>query len=266
MKQRHLIPAASWRGNYLHPWPRVSMHSYFGIRSTTSHQFVHPMTIRNMVVDDDSTQVSSLSLPSTVSTATAESSITPPPAIQQPRVSPPRTVHLVPDPAPYAQLCFDPQQNILRTLLVGKPRALSKYTPVLDESPDLIGVISSQSSSVDSSTGWSSDPSSSSSCSSSWHCCSPQEIVWLDRAWLYDEGSDYSDTHRALLHDSESSADENDTSSTGCGKMFLRSVSLCRPKPHHRMPPSGSYTYSPKKLELKRFSLGKHYRYMTLVE
>jgi hypothetical protein len=238
------------------------MHSYLGIRYATSHQFEHLMPVRNIIVNDDSTQVSSLSLPSTVSTATAASSVTPPPAIQHLRPSPPCTVHLVPDLAPYAQLCFDQQQNTLRTLLVGKPRAVSKYNPVLDESPDLIDVISSQSSSFDSSTGWSSD---SSSCSSGWHCSSPQEIVWLDRAWLYDEGSDYSDTRRALLHDSESSADENDTSSTGCGKMFFRSVSLCKPKQHYRVPPNGSPTYSPKKLELKRFSLGKHCRYMTLV-
>jgi hypothetical protein len=275
MKQRRFIPAARWRGNYRSPWPQVSIHSYFNTRHETSHRFEHLMSINNdeiivvnediVVVNDDTTEASSLSHASTVSTATTGSSVTPLPAplIQQPRVSPPRTVHLVPHPVPYAQLCFDPQQNTLRTLLVGKPR-VSKYTPVLDEYPDLTGVVSSQSSSVDSSTGWSSDSSSSSSSSgdTSWRCSSPQEIVWLDKAWLYDHGSDYSDTHRALLHDSESSTD--DTSSTGCGKKFLRSVSLCKLKSQHRVQPSGSPKYSPNKLELKRFSLGKHCRYMTL--
>jgi hypothetical protein len=227
------------------------------------------MTINNddivVVVHDDSTEASSLSHASKVSTATAGSSVTPAPVIQQPRVSPPRTVHLVPEPVPYAQLCFNPQQNTLRTLLLGRPR-VSKCTPVFDESPDLVDVISSQSSSVDSSTGWSSDSSSSSSSSgdTGWHCSSPQEIVWLDRAWLYDDGSGYSDTHRALLHDSVLSADESGMGSSGCGKKFLRSVSLCKLKPHNRVHPNRSPTYSPKKLELKRFSLGKHCRYMTL--
>jgi hypothetical protein len=225
------------------------------------------MTINNdniIVVNDDSSEASSLSHASTVSTATAGSSITPPPVIQQPRVSPPSTVYLVPEPAPYTQLCFDPQQNTLRTLLVVKLRA-SKYTPVLDEYPDLTDIVSSQSSSVDSSTGWSTDTSSSSSSSSDdtdLHDSSPQEIVWLDKAWLNDDSSDYSDTHRALLHDSKSS--NGDTSSTGCGKKLLRSVSLCKLKPHHRAQPSGSPRYSPEMLELRRFSLGKHCRYLTL--
>ena len=243
------------------------MHSYFNTRHETSYRIELLMTINNddiIVVNDDSTDASSLSHASTVSTATAGSSVTPPQAIQQPRVSPPRTVHLVPEPVPYAQLCFDPQQNTLRTLLIGKPRA-SKHTPVLGDYPDLTDIISSQSSSVDSSTGWSTETSSSSSSSSSdtdLHSSSPQEIVWLDKAWLYNDSSDYSDTHRALLHDSELSTD--DTSSTGCGKKLLRSVSLCKLKPHHRVQPSGSPRYSPNKLEMRRFSLGKHCRYLTL--
>jgi hypothetical protein len=229
---------------------------------------LHLMTISNddiVVVIDNSTEASSLSHASTVSTATAGSSVTPPPpVIQQPRVSPPRTVHIVLEPVPYAQLCFDPQQNTLKTLLVGKSRA-SKYTPVLDEYPDLTDIISSQSSSVDLSTGWNTDTSSSSSSSSgdtSWKCSAPQEIVWLDKEWLYDDGSDYSDTRRALLHDSESPTD--DITSIGCGKKFLRSVSLCKLKPHYRVQPSGSNRFPPKQLELKRFSLGKHCRYLTL--
>jgi hypothetical protein len=226
------------------------------------------MTISNddiVVVNDNSMEASLLSQASTVSTATAGSSVTPPqPIIQQSRVSPPRTVHLVPEPAPYAQLCFDPHQNTLRTLLVGNSRA-SKYNPVLDEYPDLTGIILSQSSSVDLNTDWHTDASSSSSSSSGDISCkssSPQELVWLDTAWLYDDGSDYSDTRRALLHDLESSTD--DTNSTGCGKKFLRTVSLCKFKPHYRVQPSGSPRCSPKQLELKRFSLGKHCRYLTL--
>jgi hypothetical protein len=228
------------------------------------------MTISNdgiVAVNDDSTEAPSLSHSSTASTATAGSSVTPPqPIVQQPSVSPPRTVHLVPEPAPYAQLCFDPHQNTLRTLLVGNSRA-SKYTPVLDEYPDLTGIILSQSSSVDSSTGWNTDTSTSSSSSSSsgdtsCKISSPQEIVWLGKSWLYDDGSDYSDTHCALLHDSESSTD--DINSTGCGKKFLRTVSLCKVKAHYRVQSSGSPRYSPKQLELKRFSLGKHCRYLTL--
>jgi hypothetical protein len=217
--------------------------------------------------NDDSTQASSLSQLSTVSTATTGSSLTPP-VIQQPRMSPPRTVHLLPGPAPYAQLCFDPQENTLMTLLLGKPR-VSKYTQ-LDDAPDLIDLISSQSSSVDSSSGWSSDSPTSSSSSSGdtgWHSSSPQEIVWMDRWWLYDDGSDCSDTYRALLHDSEcseSSADESD--SAGCGKKFLRSVSLCKLKPHHRAQQSGSPKHSQREVEQNRFSLGKDCRYMTLDE
>jgi hypothetical protein len=268
MKQRLFIPAVPWRGNYQSTWPQASMHSYFNSRHETRNRFEHLMTINNddiiVVVSDDSTDASSLSHASTVSTATAGSSFTPLQILHQPRASPPRTVHLVPEPVPYAQLCFDPQQNTLKTLLIGKPRA-SKYTPVVDDYPDLTGIISSQSSSVDSSTGWSTDTSSSSSSSSSdtdLRSSSPQEIVWLDKAWLYDDSSDYFDTHRALLHDSELSTD--DTSSTGCGKKLLRSVSLCKLKPHHRVQPSGSPRYSPSKLELKRFSLGKHCRYLTL--
>lgn len=244
---------------------------------STQNQFVPFMTINNdsivamnndiIVVNDDSTEASSLSHDSTVSTATAGSSVTSPSVIQQPSVSPPRTVHLVPEPVPYAQLCFDPQQNTLRTLLVGKPRASKTYAPVLDEYPDLVNVVSSQSSSVNSSTGWSTDTSSSSSSSGNTglHSSSPQEIVWLDKAWLYDDDSDFSDTHRALLRHSESSTD--DSNSAGCGKKFLRSVALCKLKPHHRdhrVQPSGSSKYLPKNLELKRFALGKHCRYLTL--
>jgi hypothetical protein len=225
------------------------------------------MTVSNddiVVVVDDSTEASSLSHASTFSTAMAGSSVTPPPVIRQPRMSPPRTVHLVLESAPYAQLCFDQQQNTLTTLLVRKPHT-SKYTPVLDEYPDLTGIISSQSSSVDSSTGWNTDTSFSSSSSfgdTGWNCSNPQEIVWLDKAWLYDDGSDYSDTRGALLHDLKSSSD--DTNSTGCGKKFLRSVSLCKIKPHYRVQPSGSPRYSLKQLELNRFSLRKHCRYLTL--
>lgn len=230
------------------------------------------MTIDN----ENATQASSVSFTSTISTATTGSSRTPPPARtvvvnqETPRMTPPRTVHVLPEPVPYAQLCFNAEHGTLMSMLVGKVRP-PKYAQ-LEESPDLRVASSSQSSSVDSSTGWSTDSSNSSSDDESTDDCystSPQEIVWMDRAWLFseDDSSNFSEIH--LLHDCGTSDESDSAGSTRCGKKLLRSVVLCKLKSKQVGNATGwSPDRLPQRTERKRFSLGnKHrYRYMTLTE
>jgi len=204
--------------------------------------------------NENSTQASSLSWSSTVSTATSGSSLTP--VLQaRPRMSPPRLVHIIPEPVPYAQLSFNPERNTLVSLLVGKIRAPA-YAP-LEESPELVGITSSRSSSIDSSTGWSTDSSGSLS-DDDGYSNSPQEIFWMNRSWFFDESSERSDTHRALLCGSESSFDESDTSA-GCAKKLLRKL-----KPSCRAISDWAPNRSSQRVDQKRFNLGKHCRYLTL--
>lgn len=149
------------------------------------------------------------------------------------RMSPPRTVVLQPAPAPYAQLCFDPTEDTLLTVMISSLRP-SRYRCLLDDAFDLPLAASQSVASQSSSSDWLSEGSSSSSSSSSsddssLFDSSPQEIVWMDEAWLFDTDHGYDSLH--LLHDMRSSdVDEEEEDTGGCGKLLLHTVTMCKPK------------------------------------
>jgi hypothetical protein len=162
--------------------------------------------------DNDSvTETSSRSEPSTASTVTTDSSASP--LIPDAPLTPPRVVHVEPEPAPYAQLCR--QQSRLITMIVGSPPA-SKYTSI-EDSP---GVLSSFSSSTDSSN------SSQDEDAFSLGCWDPQDIVWMDPHWL---GESLDDDDSWLLGNNNASSPKAKVSCTtdgvGCGQ-FLPTIRL----------------------------------------
>ena len=211
--------------------------------------------------DEESlTQSSSTSLDhssGTVSTASSGSTLSLLEPEEEP--SPPRTVHVQPEPAPYAQLCFNREQNTLITLLVGKPR---QYTSLGEgDSPGRLSSSQSSIDSEDSSCGWSTGSSSSDGDSYDWsnYDTSPQNVFWLDETWLFDESSAYSDTHRML--EGDSSFDSSETST--CGKL-LRTVALCKAPKYYRAThsPFNHHHESSRKSPPKR--QGKNFGYSVL--
>lgn len=135
--------------------------------------------------------------------------------------SPPRTVVIPPHAAPYAQLCFHQGEDRLVPLLIGTAFRPSRYHALQDSAHNLPVAVSPShddeifdrdvgidwgrsglltlSSSIDTCTSSSSSDETSTT-SSGYYDQSPQEIIWLDESWLYndDDASQYSAI--ALLH------------------------------------------------------------------
>ena len=156
------------------------------------------------------------------------------------RSSPPEEIFIHPPLAPYAQLCFEKEENRLVTVLIGKFASRSKYSPFFDTLPDLQSSSSSQATITEysnASEDWASSSSSEAEpdefANNTALMMSPREmIVFMDEAWMLDGSSQFSDPHVALLR--ETSATDVDDWSFTCGKL-MRSVacrSRARSKPH----------------------------------
>jgi hypothetical protein len=164
--------------------------------------------------------------------------------------TPPRIVHVWPEAAPYAQLCFQQKQNRLITMMVGSASpSPTKYTPLTEETDKTtdVDVVSNDGGSstnqdefeVDWNLGFSDGSSSCSASSGCYHCHAtawvdmhPQDIVWMDGHWVDSDTNVDGDTW--LLGGGPSASEEKstvDTNESGCGILRSRLLRKVARKP-----------------------------------
>ena len=162
-------------------------------------------------------------------------------------ILPPQTVVVYPEPAPYAQLCYDEEQDTLVSMMV-KNSHLTLLCDC-DESPEL-QLVSSHSSSSDCGLSTCSGSSAYSKDTYTYtysvcngnngnHVTGPhnQEIIWVNREWFFDDRS-YGDLgincHLLGERDDASSEEGGETGTSTCAGFLRRSITCRRANQHDR--------------------------------